>query len=54
MVTTATVDYEHLENCVDFAAKRYRAGQRPAFLEKASGVPIFCALLKTSSSRSRI
>jgi hypothetical protein len=38
MVTTATVDYERLEDCVGFAAKRYRAGQRPAFLQKASSV----------------
>jgi hypothetical protein len=38
VVTAATVDYERLEDCVDFAAKRYRAGQRPAFLAKASSV----------------
>jgi hypothetical protein len=38
MVTTASVDYERLEDCVNFAAKRYRAGQRPALLEKASSV----------------
>lgn len=38
MVTTASVNYERLEDCVNFAAKRYRAGQRPALLEKASSV----------------
>jgi len=38
MATTASVDYERLEDCVDFAAKRYRAGQRPALLKKASSV----------------
>jgi hypothetical protein len=38
MVTRASVDYERLEDCVSFAAKRYRAGQRPAFLAKASSV----------------
>lgn len=38
MVTTASVDYERLEDCVDFAAKRHRPGQRPALLEKASAV----------------
>ena len=38
MVTRASVDYERLEECVNFAAKRYRAGKRPAFLEKASSV----------------
>jgi hypothetical protein len=36
MVTTASVDYERLENCVSFAVKRYRAGNRPALLKKAS------------------
>jgi hypothetical protein len=36
MVTTAIVDYERLEDCVDFAAKRHRPGQRPALLKKAS------------------
>jgi len=38
MVTTASADYERLEYCVSFAAKRYRAGQRPALLKKASAV----------------
>jgi len=38
MVTTASVDYERLEDCVDFAAKRYRAGRCPVLLEKASSV----------------
>ena len=38
MVTRASVDYERLEECVNFAAKRYRAGQRPALLKKASSV----------------
>jgi hypothetical protein len=32
------VDYERLEDCVNVAAKRYRAGHRSAFLEKASSV----------------
>lgn len=34
MVTRASVDYERLEDCVNFAAKCYR----PALLEKASSV----------------
>jgi hypothetical protein len=38
MVTTASVDYERLEDCVNFAAKRYRPGHRPALLGKASSV----------------
>ena len=38
MVTRATVDYGRLEECVNFAAKRYRPGHRPALLEKASSV----------------
>jgi hypothetical protein len=38
MVTRASVDYERLEECVNFAAKRFRAGNRSAFLEKASSV----------------
>ena len=38
MVTRASVDYERLEECVNFAAKRYSAGKRSAFLEKASSV----------------
>jgi hypothetical protein len=38
MVTTATVDYERLEDCVSFAMKRYRAGRRSALLKRASSV----------------
>ena len=38
MVTTASVDYERLEDCVNFAAKRYRLGRRPALFNKASAV----------------
>ena len=38
MVTMAAVDYERLEDCVNFAAKRYRPGYRSALLEKASSV----------------
>jgi hypothetical protein len=38
MVTRASVDYERLEDCVTFAAKRYRSGHRPALLKKASSV----------------
>jgi hypothetical protein len=38
MVTRASVDYERLEDCVNFAAKRHRPGHRPALLEKASTV----------------
>lgn len=38
MVTRASVDYERLEECVNFAAKRHRPGQRPTLLEKASAV----------------
>ena len=38
MVTMASVDYERLEDCVNFAAKRYRPGHRPAPLGKASSV----------------
>jgi hypothetical protein len=38
MVTTASVDYERLEDCVNFAAKRHRPGHRPALFEKASSV----------------
>ena len=34
MVTRASVDYERLEDCVNFAAKRYR----PALLQRASSV----------------
>ena len=36
MVTTASVDYERLEDCVSYAMKRHRAGHRPALLEKAT------------------
>jgi hypothetical protein len=38
MVTTASVDCERLEDCVNFAAKRYRPGHRPALLGKAASV----------------
>ena len=38
MVTTASVDHERLEDCVNFAAKRYRPGHRPALLQRASSV----------------
>jgi hypothetical protein len=38
LVTEAGVDYEILEDCVDFAVKHHRPGQRPALLEKASSV----------------
>ena len=38
MVTTASVDYERLEDCVNFAAKRYRPDHRPALLGKAVSV----------------
>jgi hypothetical protein len=38
MVTRASVDYERLEDCVNFAAKRRRPGHRPALFEKASSV----------------
>jgi hypothetical protein len=38
MVTRASVDYERLEDCVNLAAKRYRAGRRRALLSKASSV----------------
>ncbi len=38
MVTKASVDYERLEECVNFAAKRYRAGHRSVLLKKASSV----------------
>ena len=38
LVTSASVDYERLEDCVDFAVKRHRPGHRPALLEKASSV----------------
>lgn len=38
MVTTASVDYERLEDCVDYAAKHHRRGHCSALLEKASSV----------------
>lgn len=38
MVTRASVDYERLEDCVNFAAKRLRPGHRPALLKKASAI----------------
>ena len=38
MVTRANVDYGRLEDCVDFAMKHHRPGQRPALLKKASAV----------------
>jgi hypothetical protein len=38
MVTTASVDHERLEDCVNFAAKRYRPGHRPPLLGKAVSV----------------
>jgi hypothetical protein len=36
MATTATIDYERLEECIHFAAIRLRPGRRPKLLEKAS------------------
>jgi hypothetical protein len=38
MVTRASVDYERLEDCVNFAAKRYHAAHRTALLVKSSSV----------------
>jgi len=38
MTRTISADYERLEDGVNFAAKRYRAGHRSAFLENASSV----------------
>jgi hypothetical protein len=38
MVTKASVDYERLEDCVNFAAKRMRPAHRPALLERASAI----------------
>jgi hypothetical protein len=35
VVTTASVDHELLEDCVNFAARRYRLGHRPSLLGKA-------------------
>jgi hypothetical protein len=36
MVTTSTVDFERLEECVHFAAKQLRPGRRPILFAKAS------------------
>jgi hypothetical protein len=36
MVTTTAIDYERLEDCISFAAKRLRPGRRPILFEKAS------------------
>ena len=36
MVSTTAIDYERLEECVNFAAKRLRPGRRPILFEKAS------------------
>jgi hypothetical protein len=36
MASTASVDYERLEECVNFAAKRLRPGRRPILFDKAS------------------
>jgi hypothetical protein len=36
MVTTSTVDFERLEECIDFAAKQLRPGRRPILFAKAS------------------
>ena len=38
MVTKAAVDYERLEDCVNFAAKRLRPGHRTTLLKKASAI----------------
>jgi hypothetical protein len=38
MVTRGSVDYERLEECVNFAAKRYGAGRRTSLFERASSV----------------
>ena len=38
MVATASVDHESLEDCVNFAARRYRPGHRPTLLGKAVSV----------------
>ena len=50
IVTTATVDYERLEDCVNFAAKRYRTGKRPAFLERSRAGPRVPAKLMTNTT----
>ena len=36
MVTTASVDFERLEDCVQFAANRLRPGRRPLLFAKAA------------------
>jgi hypothetical protein len=36
MVSTAAIDYERLEECINFAANRLRPGRRPILFEKAS------------------
>jgi hypothetical protein len=36
MVSTTAIDYERLEECVNFAAKRLRPSRRPILFEKAS------------------
>jgi len=36
MVTTSTVDFERLEECIDFAAKQLRPGRRPILFAKAA------------------
>jgi UDP-N-acetylmuramoylalanine-D-glutamate ligase len=38
IVTAAAVDYERLEECVNFAADRLRPGARPVLLAKAAAV----------------
>lgn len=38
IVTAAAVDYERLEECVNFAAARLRPGARPVLLAKAAAV----------------
>jgi hypothetical protein len=36
MVTAASVDFERLEDCVQFAANRLRPGRRPLLFAKAA------------------
>jgi len=38
MVTTASVDFERLEDCVQFAANQLRPGRRPLLFAKAAPV----------------
>jgi hypothetical protein len=38
IATAGAVDYERLEQCVNFAASRVRLGARPVLLAKASAV----------------